>query len=46
MAHYAGQGRVWDYPEEHLQKMLALRVDIESMTAKQSKDFLLPAASR
>lgn len=46
MAHYAGEGRVWDYPAEHLKKMLALRVDIESMTAKQSKNFLLPAASR
>jgi uncharacterized protein len=42
MAHYAGQGRVWDYPDEHLGKMVVLRVDIESMTGKQSKGFSAP----
>jgi nitroimidazol reductase NimA-like FMN-containing flavoprotein (pyridoxamine 5'-phosphate oxidase superfamily) len=40
MAHYAGLGRKWEFPEEHLGKMLALRVEIEEMTGKQSKEFL------
>jgi nitroimidazol reductase NimA-like FMN-containing flavoprotein (pyridoxamine 5'-phosphate oxidase superfamily) len=39
MAHYAGQGRTWNYPDEHLEKMVVLRVDIDAMTGKQSKNF-------
>jgi nitroimidazol reductase NimA-like FMN-containing flavoprotein (pyridoxamine 5'-phosphate oxidase superfamily) len=40
MAHYSGGNRAWEFPEEHLGKMLALRVGIEAMTGKQSKEFL------
>ena len=40
MTHYAGTGRVWDFPEEQLGKMSALRVDIEAMTGKQSKEYI------
>jgi hypothetical protein len=39
LAHYSAPGRAWNYPPEHLSKMVALRVDIEAMTGKQSKDF-------
>jgi nitroimidazol reductase NimA-like FMN-containing flavoprotein (pyridoxamine 5'-phosphate oxidase superfamily) len=40
MAHYAGENRSWEFPDEHLGKMLALRVNIAAMTGKQSKEFL------
>ena len=40
MAHYTGEKRSWEFPDEHLGKMLALRLDIETMTGKQSKEFL------
>ncbi len=42
MQQYTHQKRSWDYPQEHFKLTAILRVEIERMTGKQSKEFLKP----